>query len=219
MGYKNSDVYLAIALLEKEYDFNSAENYFLKALDLAETNEIKWFSLATVIAFYIENGMYMKAEKYIKKIMLYYPDNYEGFHLHIMIKALRETFEETTAYMNKLPEKFKSHPQYLIDYIAVYKKFGMQNKLHDLFENNSIFKKIIPYIVLREKIISMPNDDGNDSTKEREIRKLASVYHDSDAILSVMILEFSKRNFKNSAIIANVVLYNERKIYLCKILF
>lgn len=211
LGYASSDVYLSLALLEKNLaTVNEAESSFLKALGAANTEELKWTCLSCLSVFYIENEMYLKADKYIKKLIAEYPDSYQGYHLHIMIEAMREHFEEAFAYMDKLPDMFKNHPQYLIDVIEIYKKSGKESELSDLFNSDLRFSKIIPQIVLREKISSMPNDEYDDS-KEQLIRKLASEHHDKDAVLSVMILEFSRKNFEKSSKIANVILENEKE--------
>ena len=211
MGYANADVYLSTALLEKDMDIvNDAEKNFLQALEVANTKEMKWACLSCISVFYIENEMYLKADKYVKKIIAEYPTSYQGYHLHTLIAVSREHIEEAIAYMDKLPDMFKNHPQYLIDMIEIYKKSGKENELSDLFNSDSKFSEIIPQIVLREKILFMP-DDERDDIKEQLIRKLAGKYHDKDAIFSVMILEFSRKNFEKSAKIANVILENEKE--------
>lgn len=211
MGYTSSDVYLSLAFLEKNLtSVNEAEKSFLKAIDSANTSELKWICLSCLSVFYIENEMYLKADKYVKKIIAEYPNSYQGYHLHIMIEALRNHLDEAFAYMDKLPDIFKRHPQYLIDVIDIYKKSGKENELSDLFNSNLRFSDIIPQIVLREKISSMPNDE-NDDNKEQLIRKLANEHHDKDAILSMMIMEFSRKNFEKSSKIANIILENEKE--------
>ncbi len=209
-NYIKAEVYLTCALLQKDMQDNiSAENSFQKALELADSEEIKWASFSCLAVFYIENEMFLKAEKIAKKIIKVYPDNYQGYHLHIAIETIKGNIEEAFSYMNMLPEKFKNHPQYLIDVIELYKK--SENKdLAQLFSEDQIFSFVIPQIVLREKIVAMPNDEHVDE-KEQLIIKLADEFHDKDAIVSLMILQFSKKNFKKSAQIANIVLENEKE--------
>ena len=210
LGYTESDVYISLAMLDKDMaSVNDTEKSFLKALEAAKMEESKWTCLSALSVFYIENEMYLKAEKYIKKLIAAYPDSYQGYHLHIIADALREHYDEAFAYMDRLPDVFKNHPQYLIDVIELYKKSGKDSELSDLLKSDLRFSEIIPPIVLREKISSMPNDERDDS-KELLIRELARDYHDKDAVISVMILEFSKKNFEKSAKIANAILGNEK---------
>lgn len=209
-GYATADVYLSTAMLQKSLAaLNDAEKNFLKAAEVADTTELMWASLSCLSVFYIEFEMYLKADKIAKKLIKEFPDNYQGYHLHILIEAMRERFEEVFAYMDMLPEKFKDHPQFLIDVIEIYKKAGKETELAELFETDLRFTTVIPQIVLREKISSMPNDEYDD-TKEKLIRQLARDYHDKDAVVSVMILEFSRKNFKKSSQIANIILDNEK---------
>ena len=211
MGYTSADVYLSMALLEKDMStVNDAEKSFLKALESANTEEMKWACLSSLAVVYIENEMYLKADKYVKKIITEYPNSYQGYHLHVMIEACKENFEETLAYLDRIPDMFQNHPQYLIDVIEIHKKCGKEQELNSLFDSDWRFSEIIPQIVLREKILSMPNDEYDD-TKEKLIRKLAAEYYDKDAVLSVMLLEFSRKNFYKSSKIANIILENEKK--------
>ena len=46
--------------------------------------------------------------------------------------------------------------------------------------------------------------------KAKIIETLAKKYHDSDAVISMMVVEFANKNFKKSAQIANVILENEK---------
>lgn len=209
-GYATADVYLSTAMVQKNFTaFNDAEKNFIKATEVADTPNLSWASLSALCVFYIENEMYLKADKLAKKIIKEFPDNYQGYHLHILIEAMRERYEEVFAYMDVLPEKFKSHPQYLIDVIEVYKKAGKETELTELFEKDLRFSAIVPQAVLREKIAAMPNDPDDDA-KEMLVRQLARDYHDKDAVVSVMILEFSRKNFKKSSQIANTILDNEK---------
>lgn len=80
---------------------------------------------------------------------------------------------------------FKNHPQYLIDIIEIYKKSGKDNELSVLLKNDLRFTEIIPSVVLREEILSIPNDEHDDG-KGQLIRRLAKEYHDKDAVMSVM---------------------------------
>ena len=210
-GYATADVYLSAAMLQKNLAaLNDAEKFFIKATEVADTTELNWASLSCLAVFYIENEMYLKADKIAKKFIKEFPDNYQGYHLHILIEAMREHYDEVFAYMDMLPEKFKSHPQRLIDIVETYKKAGKEAELSGLFESDSSFSTIIPQVVLREKISAMPNDEYDD-TKEKLIRQLAKDYHDKDAVVSVMILEFSRKNFKKSSQIANAILENEKE--------
>lgn len=209
-GYATADVYLSTAMLQKNLgETSDAEKNLLKAIEVADTVDLNWASLSCLSVFYIENEMYLKADKIAKKLIKEFPDNYQGYHLHVLIEAMREHYEELFAYMDMLPEKFKDHPQFLMDVIEIYKKAGKETELAELFETDLRFTTVIPQIVLREKISSMPNDEYDD-TKERLIRQLARDYHDKDAVISVMILEFSRKNFKKSSQIANVILDNEK---------
>lgn len=210
MGYEKPDAYLLLALIQKDlYMVAESEENFTKAVNAAHSSEILWTVLSCSCVFYIENEMFLKAEKIAKRIIKEYPENYEGHHLHIMINALRERYEEVFAYMDILPEKFKIHPQFLIDIIEIYKKSGKESKLLELFDRDLRFNAIIPQVVLRERISTMENVQSDD-TKEQLIRELANEYHNKDAIISVMILEFSKKNFKKSSQIANAILDNEK---------
>ena len=211
LGYATAEVYLSMAMVQKNLGVVSeAEKSFIKATEVANTENLVWASISFLAVFYIETEMYLKADKLAKKLIKGFPDNYQGYHLHILIEAMREHYEEVLAYMEMVPETFKVHPQYLIDVIEVYKKAGKEIELSQLLETDARFSTIIPRIVLREKIAAMP-DDPNDDAKEKLVRQLAGDYHDKDAVVSVMILEFGKKNFKKSAQIASVVLDNEKE--------
>lgn len=209
-NYESAEVYLSAAMVQKNISsVNETEKSFIKAIELAKADESKWACISALTVFYIENEMFLKAKKMTKKLIADFPNNYQGYHLNIVIDTLKENFDEVNAYMERLPVKFKSHPQYLIDLIEVYKKQGRTDELSKKFEEDSRFANIIPQIVLREKIQAMPNDEFDDE-KEKLIRQLAANYHDSDAIISVMIIEFGKRDFKKASQIANIILDNEK---------
>lgn len=208
LNYNLPDVYLSIALLQKEMGLiNDAEKSFLKASEQTEDKELLWASLSCLAVFYIENEMYLKAGKISKTMVKEFPNNYQGYHLHFTIETMRKGYDDAFSYLERLPEQFKNHPQYLIDLVELYKKSGKEEKLKDLFETDERFKMFIPQIVLREKIASL--SDSNEE-KEALIRKLAKEHSDKDAILSLMILEFSRKNFEKSAKIANVILDKEK---------
>lgn len=209
-GYVTADAYLSTAILQKNFaEFSEAESLFIKATEAADTKEFIWASLSCLAMFYIESEMYLKADKIAQELMIEFPDNYQGYHLHILIEAMRERYDEAFDYMNTVPKKFKNHPQRLIDVIEVYKKADKESELSALLKSEPSFFSVIPQIVLRETV-SVTQNDEHDDTKERLIRQLAKDYHDKDAVVSVMILEFVRKNFKTSAQIANAILDNEK---------
>ena len=103
------------------------------------------------------------------------------------------------------------HPQYLIDIIELHKQQEKKESLSGLFERDPRFREVIPHIVLREKLQEIPNDDAFFEEKEELLIQLAREYHDSDAVLSIMMLQFGRKNYKKSSIIANIVLDNEKE--------
>lgn len=210
-GHSTAELHLSIGILCCDNgDIADAEKNFIEAGMLANTVEAKWTTSSVLAIFYLENEMYLKAEKIAKKMTIEYPDNYQGYHLHIMAETARGHLEEVNAYMDKLPNQFKSHPQYLMDIIDILKIQKKTDELLKLFDEDGRFNDIIPQVVLREKINAMPNDEYSDE-KERLVYRLAKNYHDSDAVVSTMIIEFGKRNFKKSSKIANVILDNEKR--------
>ncbi len=208
--YNNVDLYLLLAFIYNNFgSLNDAEKYFENAVDLAETSASKWATMSALAAFYIEHAMYLKAEKISKRLIDEQPNSYQGYHLHIMSESLRGRTDEAMSYIERVSEIFKNHPQYLMDIIEIYKLNNKASGLIKLFENDNRFVRFIPQIVLREKIASLPSDEENADEKEALIAKLAKEYHDSDAIVSYMIIQFGKQNFKISSRLANIILQNE----------
>lgn len=210
LGYSSTEFYLSLAMLQNRLALvDEAEKSFLKAIDFSEDEKEKWTCVSEFAIFCVEHGMYLKAEKAAKSLIEEYPNNYQGYHVHVIKEAIRGHFDEANVYMDKIPDKFKNHPQYLMDLIELYKLQDKKEELQKLFDEDSRFTMVIPQIVLREKISGLSNDKFD--IKERLIRQLAKEYHDSDAIVSLMILEFSRNNYKKSSKIANVVLENEKE--------
>ncbi len=210
-GYNDAELFLSLGLLlSSTGNIAETEKRFLDAMKSSKTLEMKWAVSSALAVFYLENEMFLKAEKIAKTLIADYPDNYQGYHIHIMAEVIRDHYDEVYSYMEKLPDNFKTHPQYLIDIVEIYKKQKRVDELLKLFESDNRFERYIPQIVLREKINALPNDEYSDD-KEKLIYRLAKEYHDSDAVVSTMILEFSKRNFKASSKIANAVLDNEKE--------
>ncbi len=208
--YNSIDLYLSMAFINNSFGaLNDAEKCFDEAVKLASTPEAKWATLSAFAAFYIEHAMYLKAEKISKVLINEQPNAYQGYHIHIMSESLRGHIEEVISYIDKVPTKFKNHPQYLMDVIEIYKLQDKSAELAKLFEMDDRFMKFIPQIVLREKIVALPSTEETAEEKEALIAKLAKEYHDSDAIVSYMIIQFGKRNFKVSSQLANIVLENE----------
>lgn len=209
MGYVNADAYFSVAMLQKEFgQISEAEKSFNKALELSVDDVEKWACYSSLAILYLENKMYLKAEKISKLLVEKYSDNYEGYHIHIIAEALRGNIDDVKAYMEKLPEKFKTHPQYLIDKIDLCKFEGNKDELSALLNDEAI-NTVIPQITLREKLSQMPHNEFAEE-KAKIIETLAKKYHDSDAIISMMVVEFANKNFKKSAQIANVILENEK---------
>lgn len=210
-GYDSAELFLAMGLLlSPTGNIAETEKRFLEAEKASETLEMRWGALSALAVFYLQHEMFLKVEKIAKTMIADYPNNYQGYHIHIMAEAIRDHYDEVNSYMEKLPDMFKIHPQYLTDVVEIYKKQGKTDELLKLFEFDNRFEKYIPQVVLREKINALPSDQYRDQ-KEKLIYRLAKEYHDSDAVVSAMILEFSKMNFKASSVIANVVLDNEKE--------
>lgn len=209
MGYINADVFFAVAMLQKEFgEKQNAEKNFNKALELSEDDAEKWACYLSLAMLYLENKMYLNAEKISKILIEKYNNNYEGYHIHIVSEALKGNLDDAKLYMEKLPEKFKKHPQYFIDKIDLCKIEGNKDELFN-FLNDETVNLIVPQIALREKLKQFP---GSEFLKEKTeiIEILATKYHDADAIISVLILEFANKNFEKSAKIANIILENEK---------
>lgn len=208
LNYSSAELYLTKALVEKRLALdNEAEKDFRKAEDVAETPEMLWVCMSCFAMYCIEREMYLKAGKITKKMIDLYPNNYQGYHLHIVLSAIKEKYDDVFAYMEKLPDKFKKHPQFLIDVVEVSKRCG--RNVFEMFEKNEDFYNIIPQVVLKERVIHM--DEGETDSKEALIRTLAQEHHDKESIISLMILEFSRGCYKKSAEFANIVLDNEKE--------
>ena len=139
MGYVNADAYFSVAMLQKEFGQTSeAEKSFNKALELSVNDVEKWACYSSLAILYLENKMYLKEEKVSKLLVEKYSDNYEGYHIHIIAEALRGNIDDVKAYMEKLPAKFKTHPQYLIDKIDLCKSEGNKNELSSLIDDEVV---------------------------------------------------------------------------------
>lgn len=106
-------MWLEILQKQQNSDYLVKLTILIKATEAADTSELNWASLSCLAVFYIENEMYLKADKIARKFIKEFPDNCQGYHLHILIEAMREHYDEVFAYMDILPEKFKNHPQFL----------------------------------------------------------------------------------------------------------
>lgn len=188
------------------------EKYLIKSIELSIDMEKKWIPMSALTMFYIENNMLLKAEKNSKLLIEEYPNNYQGYHMHILIEILKKNYDDVCVYMKKVPEKFQTHPQFLIDYVDLYRQQNKMDELYKFFEEDFRFTEIIPQEVLKEKMISLDNIEELYDEKEKILLELAKKYHDSDAIISLMILQFSKKKFEQSAKIANIILENEKNI-------
>ena len=70
MGYVNADAYFSVAMLQKEFGQTSeAEKSFNKALELSVDDVEKWACYSSLAILYLENKMYLKAEK-ISKLLV-----------------------------------------------------------------------------------------------------------------------------------------------------
>lgn len=211
-GYNITELYISLGMLLDDYKNTlAAEKYFIKACEMADTNVKKLICLSALAVFYIKQEQYTNADRIAKQMISDYPDTYQGYHIYVLKESVKGNLKEMNVYLENLQDKFKRQPQYLIDYIEIMKQQGRTSELMELFDNDQNFMEIIPQIVLREKIAGL-KDYKIIEEKEKLIRELAISYQDSDAIVSLMILEFSKKNFKKSAGIANIILENENKI-------
>ncbi len=207
-GYESADIYFSIAFLQNESGlFNDAEKNFKRSLDLCIDKEKRWACLSSIALSYLNKKMFLKAEKMSGVLIKEYPNNYEGYHLHILCEVARENLDDAEAYMRSIPDGFKKHPRFLLDKISLYKEKGSKKELEELLDDEAIYE-IIPQEVLREKIVSLSGTEFSEE-KEKLIEKLASDYGDSDAIFSKMIIEFGRRNFNKSALLAGIVLEDE----------
>ena len=96
----------------------------------------------------------------------------------------------------------------MIDKIEFAKKLGKIDLLKEVLEEQDV-NRYIPEVVLREKLLMLPDSTPID-IKEKLVKELAYDYHNSDAILSMVIIEFGHNNHTKSAQLANVVLENEK---------
>lgn len=208
-GYKDIILYLILADYESFYgSIKQAEIYFNDALVISNSNEEKWAVLNDIALFYITHNMYLNADRYIKRLINDFPDNYNGYHLHFLIYIIKEKYDDARKYLEMLPIKFKNLPQYLIDFIDVIKLQGNTNELLELFENDRRLTDIIPQYVFKQKYIL-----SNDNTEKIGIvNELIKEYHDKDSVLSLVFLYFAQQKFQESSEIAKFVLEQEKDI-------
>lgn len=210
-GCNIAELYLNLGkLMEGKGNILETEKYLLKACEIEKDKERLWVCLSVLSLFYIECEMYIKAGSIARRMIADYPNNYQGYHINFIVKYVKGNLKEAYEYLEKIPDSYKTHPQYLIDYIEILKKQGRKGEIIELFDNDRRFKGIIPQIVLREKIMAL-NDTELITEKEALIRNLAIEYNDSEAIISSMIIEFERKNFRKSAMIANIILNNEKR--------
>lgn len=209
LGYRETDVFLAAALLQKDYGrLDDAEENFKNAIKESKNDEEKWISRSALAVFYLENRKFLRADKEAKALISEFEDNYEGYHLHIICETFRGNIDEAKKCLECIPERFKTHPQYLIDKIEFAKKLGKIDLLKEVLEEEDV-NRYIPEVVLREKLLTLPDSTPID-IKEKFVKELAYDYHNSDAILSMVIIEFGHKNHTKSAQLASVVLENEK---------
>ena len=209
LGFDGAEGLFAMAFTQKELGmFSEAEHNFLDAIEKANEKDEKWVYISALAVFYLENDMFLKAEKMSKKLIEEFDTNYQGYHIHVISEAMRSHFDEAEAYLERVPSVFKNHPQYFIDKIELCKAKDDKEKLKQLLADETI-KAVIPQVVLREMIMNMPGEEHAEE-KEKFINTLAKEYHDKDAFISKMILEFVNKNYEDSAQLANVILENEK---------
>lgn len=186
------------------------EMTYQKALKEVSDLKDRWIIMASFAAYCKDNHMYLKMDKLSKQLISDYPDNYFGYHIHVLMEIGRNHYSEAETYMKKIPERFHRYPEYLADYIDLLEKQGDVNKLLNYIDNTDEVLDIIPAYALKKKI-----DILNKQKNYKEIDKitfiLATGYGDYDAILSMMILSFSKGDYELSARIAKYIFDKENE--------
>lgn len=184
------------------------EMTYQRALEEIQDKKDRWIILASFAAYYKEQHMYLKMGKLSKQLISEYPDNYLGYHLHVLIEIDREHYAEAENYMNKIHEKFHEYAEFLADYIDLLEKKGDVDGLFDYIDHNSEVMEIIPAYALKKKIKILSLQKRYNEV-DRFVFILAVVYGDYDAILSMMILCFMKENFELSMRVAGYILNRE----------
>lgn len=208
-GFKNAEIFIYLSEYE---DFSGetrkAEQHLKEALTVAKEKEEIWFVVSKMAMYYINHRMFLNAEKYSKKLIADFPDNYQGYHFHLLIELSKENYNEAKVYLERIPKKFFDLPEYLIDYISVFKLQDKYEEILNIIDNDERYYNIIPQYALKEKfnIIHSYNDY---SELEIILKKLVAEYKDKDSILALMILHFSQQNYSLSSKIAAFILKNE----------
>lgn len=219
LGYASVDLYLWLSNLEEELDnIKETESYLIKAFNTSKDDIEKTVVLERMIEYYIEHSMYLKAEKYIKNFATLHPNSYLPHHFRVNANLSRNRQNEAMAYLLSISSQYNSNPLYLNDYIRVIASKGEYANLIEEINSNNEFMNKIPVQTLKAEYNAYEFlSDGNNRIRQTEIlSELALDYNDTSAMLSIMMLLYSKEEYEKAGTLCSVIMEKEldnRNIY------
>ena len=206
LGYENANLFYKMAVIESNLEKSrESEMHFNKAIALADKDE-SFVCYDSLITFYLEHNMFLKADKLSKRLMLDFPNNYIGYHYQIECLLLRNRDLEAKSFLNMIPENFKKSPLFLMDNIKVLQRTENSEMVINEIDNNKIYEKIIPNYSLKIKYNMSSNMDAGTKSLSAIIKKLVVDYGDIDGIFALMLINFENKNFEVTANICQYIL-------------
>ena len=149
LGYKTYKVLSNLAsVLERNGKSVEAENTLLEAISCAEESNGQATVYLLLCKFYLDHGLFQKAEDAAAKIITLYPDQYEGHHMMVLAWEKAGMTEKVKAYLAKIEERFSQEEQYQIDRMENMIQAGEYTNILEYLREHPEVEQMMPEICL-----------------------------------------------------------------------
>lgn len=211
-GFINADLlYQKIKLLIDYGETDGVEDLFERIKEYIVDPDEMWAVYNEQIRYYLDNDLLLNADKMAKDMIKSFPDNYHGFHYHFVVEMEKEHYNEAKSCLDVASEKFSYNREYLLD-LAEYHKATDEDKLYELLKNDKRFMEYIPDYCLKN-IYHFAKEKNDTKEMIESLKQLAFDYHDSDGILSILMLLQANNSYEDAVEVANLLMkINEKEM-------
>ena len=185
------------------------EKNYKKAIEEAETKQLKQEYMVSFSNYYLNNKKILHFEKIVRKLISQFPDDYIGYHLLFSGYIRQKKYENALKLLKDIKEKFEEELLYLNDFLEYCLITEDIQILKEFLLNDDNFMKYIPEKTLYvEGVILMVQNDWEKAIERIYI--LADQYKNVNALSTIMLLAFAQKRYRISKNIAYKIICDSK---------
>lgn len=209
-GNEEYGVFLNMARVLEEMEEYTLEQYILEnTANMGFEGPGGRLVQQTLHRFFLRREMYLRARRVAERYIDDHPEEYFGYHLHVLEDQARGKYDEAAQRLDELEERFGQEPAWLLDRLDLLAGQKQFDELLQLTDQDQRYRQIIPELALQRRLqacLELRRADG----LRRTAKELFEGWGDEKGSFAQMMVAVGDDDFHTAAVAAAYILQSQK---------